>query len=148
MAPYELVDLALSAGARIDVQLSVFITVHLAIFGGIIYVDRPLRNNEKIASMLIYAVFAFLNYRIMQNQLDLSQSIYLQIAAMAIDPCCQTNQVMTYMAQQLDSGQFESRYILLVGGHLVMFIMVGLSILFDRLLSRSQKNSPSGETVS
>jgi hypothetical protein len=75
MTAYELIDLAVGIGNRIDVQLGIFITVHLAIFGGIIYVDRPLTRTEKVASLFIYSLFAYLNYRIMANQLTLQLHI-------------------------------------------------------------------------
>jgi hypothetical protein len=38
MTAYELFDIALGISNRIDVQWGLFITIHLAIFGGIIYV--------------------------------------------------------------------------------------------------------------
>lgn len=37
MTRYELFNLSISTGTRIDVQLSIFVTAHLAIFGGMIY---------------------------------------------------------------------------------------------------------------
>ena len=49
MTPYELLDLALSLSNRIDTHWTLFISVHLALIGGIIYVDRPLAKNEKFA---------------------------------------------------------------------------------------------------
>ena len=84
MTAYELLDLSISIGNRIDLQLSVFITVHLAIFGGIVYVDRPLRSTEKVASLLLYSVFAALNLRIMQTQLGLDESIAREIGKRTI----------------------------------------------------------------
>jgi hypothetical protein len=37
MTPYELLDLALSLSNRIDTHWTLFISVHLALIGGIIY---------------------------------------------------------------------------------------------------------------
>ena len=136
MTLYELLDLNISAGTRIDVQLSIFITVHLAVFGGIIYVDRPLRHNEKIAGLIIYTIFAVLNYRIMQNQLDLSLSLANEIAKLSSDPCCTDNTSAQYFASQINSGFYAMKDFFLIGGHAAFYIMVLLSVLFDKALSK------------
>ena len=54
MSPHELFDLSISIGNRLDIQWGLFITVHMAIFGGIIYVDRPLTRLEKVGALFIY----------------------------------------------------------------------------------------------
>ena len=136
MTLYELLDLNISAGTRIDVQLSILITAHLAIFGGIIYVDRPLRHNEKIASLFIYTIFALLNFRIMQNQLDLSDSLVREISKLSADPCCSDNETVNYIAAQLNSGFQPLKEVFLLVGHFVFYIIVLLSILFDKALSK------------
>lgn len=136
MTLYELLDLNISTGTRIDMQLSIFITVHLAIFGGIIYVDRPLRHNEKIASLIIYSIFAFLNYQIMQYQLNLSESLLSEIARLSSDPCCADNATVKYLTSRYNSGIHNMREFLLVTGHIVFYIIVMLSILFDKALSK------------
>ena len=135
MTLYELLDLNLSTGGRIDVQISIFITVHLAIFGAIIYVDRPLRCNEKVASLIIYSIFAVLNYGIMKIQLNLSLSLVSEIAALRSNPCCIDNATVKYIADQFNSGSYVLKEILLITGHLAFYIMVLLSILFDKALS-------------
>ena len=66
MNAYELLELANNVNNRIDVQLGLFITIHLALFGGIIYVDRPLRTVEKLFGILIYTGFAILNVLILK----------------------------------------------------------------------------------
>ena len=142
MTLYELLDLNISAGTRIDVQISIFITVHLAIFGGIIYVDRPLRHNEKIASLIIYTIFAFLNYSIMQHQLDLSGSLINEIAKLADDPCCSENASVQYFAGQFNSAFQALRKIFLITGHIAFYIIVLLSIIFDKALSKMGTNQP------
>ena len=142
MSLYELLDLNISAGTRIDVQLSIFITVHLAIFGGIIYVDRPLRHNEKIASLAIYTIFAFLNYRIMLNQLDLSESLVNEIVKLSNDSCCSENEAVKYFAGQINSGFHTMKEVFLIVGHIVFYVMVLLSILFDKALSKMGGSQP------
>lgn len=136
MALYELLDLNISIGGRIDVQIGIFITVHLAIFGGIIYVDRPLRYHEKIASLIIYSIFAILNYSIMKIQLDLSLGLVSEIAKLESNPCCIDNATVKYIADRFNSGAYILKEILLIVGHLVFYVMILLSILFDKALSK------------
>ena len=62
MDPYQLLDLALSLSTRIDTHWALFISVHLALIGGIIYVDRPLTKKEKTGAIIIYSGFAVINY--------------------------------------------------------------------------------------
>lgn len=134
MSLYELLDLSISIGTRIDVQLSIFITVHLAIFSGIIYVDRPLRYKEKIGGLFIYSIFAFLNYRIMQHQLDLAESLLSEISRLSDNPCCADNPTVKYLANRYHSGIHNMRELFLVIGHVVFYTIVMLSLLFDKAL--------------
>lgn len=137
MTLYELLDLNISTGGRIDVQISIFITVHLAIFGGIIYVDRPLHRNEKVSSLIIYTIFAFLNYTIMKNQLDISFSLVSEIAKLENNPCCVDNTTGKYIADRFNAGSYIMKEVLLIVGHLAFYIMVFLSVIFDRALSKN-----------
>ena len=145
MTPYELMELAIGVGNRIDVQLGIFITVHLAIFGGIIYVDRPLRRMEKGASIFIYTLFAVFNYRIMQNQLDLSLYIDTEIAKFASDPCCTDNALIGYVSAEMESGVHRLRRVMLNAGHIVFYAMVLLSIFFDQALSKMTRPGTSAK---
>lgn len=115
--------------------MGIFITVHLAIFGGIIYVDRPLRNAEKIASLIIYTAFAIFNYRIMKTQMVMMQKIYIEIDQIANQPCCTANEVLAFMSAELASGRFEWALWFLGATHVVMYTLVVLSIVFDRALN-------------
>ena len=80
MTLYELIALSSSIGFRIDAQWGFFLTVHMALFGGIIYVDRPLRKTEKVIAIFLYSGFAFINYFVLSNQLALLQHIYIEIS--------------------------------------------------------------------
>lgn len=145
MTLYELLDLSMGVGSRIDVQISIFITVHLAIFGGVIYVDRPLQFREKIGSIFIYSVFAMLNYRIMNNQLDLSLQLATEIAKLAEAADFSNNGLVLHSAQELASGIFDWRYVMLGAGHLVFYVIVVLAIVFDEALSNKGQGSGSNK---
>ena len=142
MDALQLIELATGFGNRLDVQVGIFITVHLAIFGGIIYVDRPLRTSEKIASIFIYTIFAFLNFRMMQSQLNLLFNAYIEIAKYSNEPCCSSNEIILYMSEELNAGKFKFRFLMLNTGHILMYFMVLLSILFDKALSMMITSEP------
>lgn len=136
-------DLAIGIGNRIDVQLGIFITVHLAIFGGILYVERPLSRLEKAASVFIYSLFAYLNYRIMDNQLTLQLQISSEIAKLAEDACCNANGLVGYMRKDWASGGFDTRFRMLNAGHIVLYVVVLLSFIFDEALTRLARSRES-----
>lgn len=135
MSIYELIELTQSLNNRIDIQWGLFITVHMALFGGIIYIDRPLRIIEKIPALLIYSGFAFVNYRIMLTQFTSLENIYLDIANLAEAGCCENSNIVAQMLAHLNDGHFGASFTVLYWMHLVMFFLVVLSIIFDKALS-------------
>lgn len=141
MSLYELFDVALSVGNRIDVQWGLFITVHLAIFGGIIYVDRPLRLPEKVGAMAIYAAFAALNFRAMRLQMNLMQHAYQEIALLMTEECCMDNLLVQFVAADVASGRFVLAASIVVGGHSLMAVLVAVSIIFDKTLRATARDS-------
>ena len=136
MTPYELLDLALSLNDRIDLHWTLFITVHLALIGGIIYVDRPLVRAEKIAAIFIYTGFALINAMMMNNQIDFLDNIYQEIYLMKDGACCTTSPIIHHVAS-LYEAQFSARNHMMVSAvHISMFIVVILSILYDTALPK------------
>ena len=132
MTPYELLDLALSLSTRIDTHWALFITVHLALIGGIIYVDRPLLKNEKVAAMAIYSGFALVNFLMMMSQARFLGSIYQQIYEMKDSVCCDTSPVIAYVVDLHELDSTNSAVISIAGAHLAMYIVLALSVLFDK----------------
>lgn len=61
MTEYQIVDLYLNLSTKQDALWALFFSVHMAIFGGIIYVDRPLKRTEKIFAVVAYLIFAMMN---------------------------------------------------------------------------------------
>jgi len=146
MTPYELLDLALSLSNRIDTHWTLFISVHLALIGGIIYVDRPLFRNEKVAAIIIYSGFAVVNFFMMKNQTLFLGSIYQQIFQMKEQVCCLDNSVIAYVVDlhEWDSSAKTLTSIMIT--HIVMFIILMLSIFYDRALPKD-KNDKKPENV-
>jgi len=143
MTPYELLDLALSLSNRIDTHWTLFISVHLALIGGIIYVDRPLFKKEKVAALLIYSGFAFINYMMMRNQALFLDSIYQQLFVMRNEACCINNKVIDYI---VGLNEYDNSHKLMSSihiTHIIMYIILTLSIFYDKALPESEGNKDS-----
>lgn len=134
---YQLLDLTISISNRIDTHWTLFITVHLALIGGIIYVDRPLKTSEKSVAILVYTGFALINYFMMLNQVNFLNSLYTDIIALNEQTCCSQLSTMQYIVKLRDAGGMQTTIWSMVGIHLLMFVLVILSILNDK--SRAEK---------
>lgn len=132
MTAYETIQLLIAFENRLDVQWGVFITVHLALFGGIIYIDRPLGRGEKVAAMAIYLGFAAINYLV---SMDLAASIHAaqeHVAALANQSCCQQNELVQRIAGKYADGASSITQVVLLVSHCTMILLVLLSVLLDR----------------
>ncbi len=135
MTPYELFDLSISIGNRLDIQWGLFITVHMAIFGGIVYVDRPLTFSEKVGALIIYTGFAVINYLITRNLFEFFHSANQDIARYATDACCRDNLLVKQVVARVEGPGYRiSRNVLLLS-HLAMAVLVYLSVIFDKKVS-------------
>jgi len=132
MTPYQLLDLAISVSNRIDTHWTLFISVHLAIIGGIIYVDRPLKSTEKVAAILVYTGFAVINYLMMYSQANFLSSIHGQIASMKELGCCNNNLVVDHIARRFHVNSISKTIMTLSGVHLAMYTLIILSLAFDK----------------
>ena len=141
MTAYELLDLALSLTNRLDTHWTLFITVHLALIGGIIYVDRPLNTKEKFVTMFIYSGFAYTNYIVMKRQFDFLNSIYEKIHTMKDAPCCTNNPVITHIVDTYNTQLSLMGTYSILGIHLVMFIIVSLSIFYDKAVQMPKEKT-------
>ena len=139
MTAYELLDISQSIGNRVDVQWGLFITVHLAIFGGVIYVDRPLRALEKAGALALYLPLLFLNYRVMSLHMNLLRNAWREIAERAQHACCLDNDLVQFIASDVEGGRFliPANAVLLL--HLSLGLLVTLAIIFDRAIGDKQR---------
>jgi hypothetical protein len=108
MTPYELFDLMISIANRADIQWGLFITVHMAIFGGIIYVDRPLTRSEKVGALIIYAGFAVINYLVTKNLVEFHHSASQDIARYATDACCRDSLLVKQVEARLEGSSYRT----------------------------------------
>ena len=128
MTLYQLLDLSLSLSNRIDTHWALFISVHLALVGGIIYVDRPLLAKEKIVAILVYSGFALLNYLLMRNQTYFLGSIYQQIASIKDQACCVDNLAVKHVLTWLQQNGIKQMLTSILYSHLVMYCLLVTSI--------------------
>ena len=135
MTLYELFDITISIGNRIDIQWGLFITVHMAIFGGIIYVDRPLTPFEKVGALTIYTGFAVINYFVTRNLGEFMHSANQEIVRYATDACCRNNLLVEQVVALLEGGNYRTSQNVLLLSHLAMVVLVTLSIIFDKQIS-------------
>lgn len=141
MTAFELIEALLAFQNRLDVQWGVFITVHLALFGGIIYIDRPLRRSEKAATMLIYLGFAAINYLVSMELASTIHAVQLDIAATAQLPCCDQNQLIQRISERVKDPTSSITQAVLLGSHGIMLILVLLSIFYDRSLNEMKNDN-------
>ena len=132
MTFYQLIDIGQSVAARIDVQWGFFLTFHLALLGGIVYVDRPLSRLEKSVALFLYSVFATMSFRILRLQQTLLEQAYNDIVALQNDTCCMGSHLMEFYVAEVNTG-FGSRIFLVAAGlHLIAFAIVVVSIISDK----------------
>jgi len=132
MTPYEVIDVTLGIAGRIEVQWGLFITVHLALFAGIIYVDRPLRIPEKWGAMILYTGFAVVNYRVLAKQVGMLEGAYREAARLVEAPCCVANEILMQMTRELAEGRLSAANSLLLLIHGATFVLVLLAVVFDQ----------------
>ncbi len=138
MTPYELMDLTLSLSNRIDNHWTLFITVHLALIGGIIYVDRPLSIREKTLAFFVYSGFGVINYFMMIGQAHFLMSIYQQIYTLHDLPCCSDNHVIKHVVHLYDQDNRGMLSFSIKAVHITMYIIVSLSIFYDAALPKKR----------
>ena len=129
MTLFELVLISQDIAARVDVQWGFFITVHMALFGGIVYVDRPLKVPEKWVAMILYLGFSLVNYTQLHNQVAMLALSYADILAMA-----ENHPDLGFLDhyEMIFSGRIYRHVNSIIAGvHVVMGIIVLCSIVYD-----------------
>jgi len=129
MSLYELIIISQGVSDRIDVQWGFFITIHMALFGGIVYVDRPLKLPEKWVAILLYSGFSIINYVMLSNQFSMLIITYQDIVSVAVNHT--DFAIIDYYENVLQSGLYPYVKPLIAIIHVVMFIIVAISIVFD-----------------
>jgi len=130
MSLYELVIISQGVSDRIDVQWGFFITIHMALFGGIVYVDRPLKLPEKWVAIFLYSGFSIINYLMLNNQISLLIITHQDIVSVAVNYT--DFALIDHFENVLQSGLHLNVKPLIAIIHVIMFIIVVVSIISDR----------------
>ena len=139
---YKTIEIAITSGNRIDAQWGFFITIHLAILGGIIYVDRPLSIIEKIVALSLYLGFALINYFGLSVQQDLLNASIQQIYAFKDLPCCENNTLSHYYVNLVDSNYRDNAKVVAITAHIIAVLAVTGSIIADKADGKLRRNNP------
>lgn len=140
MTQYQIVDLYLQLSTKQDALWAIFFSVHMAMFGGIIYVDRPLKPTEKIFAVIAYLIFAVLNFvavRAGQRLMGALRTDLSELESMQEKPTHTAS--LFESAGIIISSQGMSTLVI----HLVAGMLVIGAIIFDRERTRDGKSSKS-----
>jgi len=129
MSIYEILALSQGISGRIDIQWSLFITVHMAIFGGILYVDRPLKVAEKWVALFIYSGFSAINWTILTQQFH-----YLTRAASDVVTVAGADNelaMVQFYRDSVASGIYDNAGLIVSAIHAAMFVIVVMTVVQD-----------------
>ena len=141
MTAYELLELANTVNNRVDAQFALFISVHLAIFGGIIYVDRPLKRTEKLSGIAIYIGFALINYLMMIQQSTLLNALYLDASLFIDDSNYVSTHTVAFILNHVEQGGlFYGKFSIRIM-HLSLLVFVMLTVFYDKPLKSNTKTT-------
>lgn len=128
MTVYEIVDLFLSVSTKQDALWAIFFSVHMAIFGGIIYVDRPLRRPEKAFAIVAYCVFALMNFVAVRG----GQRLMASLRSDLVNADVRTDAVSATVSLFESTQQFSQYHEpITIWIHSIAWVLVVGAILFD-----------------
>ncbi len=130
MNAYELTELIINTMNRLDASWALFLSIHAALFGGIVYIDRPLRYSEKSVVICAYAVIAFYNYYLTRSSQKLLAGLFQDINNL------QTQQelhlhTLDYFNQLNQSGWNWASHTFAIAVHTIAFIVVMIAVIMD-----------------
>ena len=129
---YELVDVSQSIASRMDVQWGFFVSIHLALLGGVFFIDRPVPVHGKVAATAVYAVFATFNFRALRAQHRILERTYQDIVGLQDSDCCQGSELMAFYVNEV-AANFGLRMMAVTWlMHLVAFGIFVLSVFAIR----------------
>ena len=138
MSPSEIAELAIDISNRVDMQWGLFVTVHMAVIGAIVYLDKPMLRIEKVIALAVYFGFVFINYSMMYTQLGLLNAAYMDIAQLAASGV--DSNLINKMAADQAAGRFEYGIAAIRISHGAMAILVLLTVIYDKALSAKATN--------
>lgn len=129
MSEYQIVDLFLNISTKQDALWAIFFSVHMAIFGGIIYVDRPLKRNEKVFAIAAYLVFAMMNFISVRAGQRLMAALRADLENTVVDENALSETALLFVTASGFETYVQS---ITVAVHLLAALMAIGAIVFDR----------------
>ncbi len=129
MREYEIIDLFLNLSTKQDALWAIFFSVHMAMFGGIIYVDRPLRRTEKVFAVAAYLIFALMNFVALRAGQRLMERLRADLATVSASSGTPSETSALFEAS---SGFFPYQEAITLLIHLVAAVLVIGAIVHDR----------------
>ncbi len=77
-------------------------------------------------------ILIILNYQIMISEMELLEQNYLQTSIFADQPRCLNNTVALHITEELKAGHFNCNNAFIDGIHIMTFVMVVDTIIFDQ----------------
>lgn len=108
---------------------AIFFSVHMAIFGGIIYVDRPLRVPEKLFAIAAYLVFAVMNFVALRAGQRIIGALRSDLTALHENPEDASQTASLFETSNRFVSVLET---LTIGIHVTAIMLVVATILLDR----------------
>lgn len=129
MSEYQLIELLLNVSTKQDALWAIFFSVHMAIFGGIIYVDRPLRAPEKLFAIAAYLVFALMNFVALRAGQRIIGALRSDLTALYESPEDTSQTASLFETSNRFVAILET---LTIGIHVTAIMVVVATILLDR----------------
>ena len=129
MTGAETIEIAVEIGSRLDVHWGLFITVHMAMLGALVYIDNPLHWMEKVIFVAVYLGFALTNYGAMAGQLILLNAAYADVAQMPANG----STLIEKMTEFHESGRHLNAAWTVSIAHVLMALLVVVTFVFQPL---------------
>jgi hypothetical protein len=128
----QLIDVSVAMMSRQDALWGLFISVHLAIFGGIAYVERPFTRAEKSFGFIAYLGLAFLHYLMISTGQNFPLAVYDDLAALGVElDGADAPATFRYFIDRSEAfGDWV--FPMTIGVHLVAAILVLLCLVYDK----------------
>ena len=129
MSEFQILELLLSVSTKQDALWAIFFSVHMALFGGIIYVDRPLKGPEKLFAITAYLVFALMNFVALRAGQRIMTALRSDLATLYASPGNTSETASLFQTSNRFVSYLEP---FTIGIHGTAILLVVGAILFDR----------------
>ncbi|WP_417320189.1 hypothetical protein [Emcibacter sp.] len=137
MTAYELTELTINAMNRLDASWALFLSVHAALFGGIVYIDRPLKRTEKAVLIMAYGTVAFYNYYLIRISQKLLSGLYQDLAEIQEIQKLELH-TLEFFNQFSQSAWGWASHAFTITVHMIALVVVVSAIILDGTLKQNK----------